>query len=430
MPSDDQGVDVYRRASMFDEMGPEDSRKADALRPPSEDGGGGALVKLRQKAPGEFGSVRAPVRISSPAVLRAVVYCDQNFGKMDGKTANGLVRYSEKYRIVGVIDRAAAGKDAGLVLDGKRNGIPVFHDLSQAMERLNPPPRCFIYGMAPLNGFLSQLDKEVIFQAMDRKLDIVNGLHEFLNDDERFAGKAKHCGVEIFDIRRPKPKRDLRLYSGRIMDVACPKIAVLGTDSAVGKRTTATLLTEALKEAGLNAVMVATGQTGLIQGARYGVALDAIPEQYISGEMEAAVVEAYENEKPDVLVIEGQGALSHPAYLSSCFIIRGSRPDAVILQHAPGRKALGDYPDLPMPTLESEIELVETFGKTKVIAVTINHENMTDDDVRSAVMNYRRRFQVAAADVLTDGCGAIVRKVLSKFRGLARKAGHACDVRA
>jgi len=140
--------------------------------------------------------------------------------------------------------------------------------------------------------------------------------------------------VTILDVRRPAAKKDLRMFSGRIEEVTCPRIAVLGTDGAIGKRTTATILTRALNERGISAVLVGTGQTGIIQGARYGVALDAIPCQFCSGEMEAAVLAAFEGEHPDVIVIEGQGALSHPAY-SLDLHPRGSRPDAVILQHAP-----------------------------------------------------------------------------------------------
>ena len=127
------------------------------------------------------------------------------------------------------------------------------------------------------------------------------------------------------------------MFNGRIATVTCPRIAVLGTDGAIGKRTTATILTQALNDRGIKAVLVGTGQTGLIQGARYGVALDAIPCQFCSGEIESTVVEAFEGEQPDVIIVEGQGALSHPAYLTSSFILRGSRPDAVILQHAPAR---------------------------------------------------------------------------------------------
>ena len=73
---------------------------------------------------------------------------------------------------------------------------------------------------------------------------------------------------------------------------------MLGTDGAIGKRTTATLLVQALNASGIHAVLVGTGQTGLIQGGRYGIPLDAIPSQFCSGEVEAAVVEAYCTEHP------------------------------------------------------------------------------------------------------------------------------------
>jgi uncharacterized NAD-dependent epimerase/dehydratase family protein len=99
--------------------------------------------------------------------------------------------------------------------------------------------------------------------------------------------------------------------------------------------------------------MVGTGQTGLIQGARYGVALDAVPSQFCSGELEAIIVEAFEGENPDVIIIEGQGALSHPAFSTSSLIIRGCRPDGVVLQHAPGRTNRCDFPQMAMPTPRS-----------------------------------------------------------------------------
>ena len=201
----------------------------------------------------------------------------------------------------------------------------------------------------------------------------------------------------------------------------CPRIAVLGTDGAIGKRTTATILTRALNERGIKAVMVGTGQTGLIQGARYGIALDAIPSQFCSGEMEATVVAAYEGEDPDVIIVEGQGALSHPAYLTSTFILRGSRPDGVVLQHAPGRPFLGDFPDVPMPTPASEIALIETFADTKVIGLTINHENMTDVEVTAAMALYELDLGVPATDALTQSPERLVDMVLSAFPALEER---------
>jgi uncharacterized NAD-dependent epimerase/dehydratase family protein len=351
----------------------------------------------------------------------AIVYCEANFGAQDGKTANGLVRHSEKYEILSVIDSEKAGRDAGEVLDDEPNGIPICSDLDDAIASAGHVPGFLIFGMAPSSGMLSPIERRVLLDAIARGMHIVNGLHEFLNDDPEFAGVAAAHHVTILDVRRPREKKNLRVFSGNISTVKCPRIAILGTDSALGKRTTATILTRALNDRGIKAVMVGTGQTCLIQGARYGVALDAVPCQFCSGEMEAAVVEAYEGEHPDVIIIEGQGALSHPAYLSSTFILRGSRPHAVILQHAPARKWLGDFTEIPMPSPASEIALVESFAETKVIGLTINHENMTDADVSAAMSLYGLELGIPVTDALTRSPDLLVDMVLEAFPKLRRK---------
>lgn len=354
----------------------------------------------------------------------AVVYCEANFGAMDGKTANGLVRHSERYRILSVIDSEKQGLDAGDVLDGRPNGVPVCRDLGDALAQVGVPD-CFIFGMAPTSGMLSAHERSVVLDAIARGMDIVNGLHEFLNDDPEFAAASALHDVEIRDVRRPRAKKDLRMFSGRIDEVTCPRIAVLGTDGAIGKRTTATILTRALNDRGVKAVMIGTGQTGLIQGARYGIALDAIPSQFCSGEMEATVVEAFEGEDPDVIIVEGQGALSHPAYLTSTFILRGSRPQGVVLQHAPGRTRLGDFGLVAMPTPASEINLIQTFADTKVIGLTINHENMTDAEVTAAIAMYEIELGVPATDALTRSPDRLVEMVVAAFPTLQEKLAPA-----
>jgi len=352
----------------------------------------------------------------------AVVYCEANFGELDGKTANGLVRYSDRYEILSVIDSRRAGLDAGEFLDGVPNGIRVDRDMDSAINRLGLVPEVFIFGMAPASGMLSTREREVVLDAVARGMDIVNGLHEFLNDDPEFVAAALAHDVTILDVRRPKAKADLRVFSGRIFDVACPRIAVLGTDGAIGKRTTATVLTRALNARGIRAVMVGTGQTSLIQGAKYGVALDAVAPQFCSGEVEAAVVDAFEQESPDVIIIEGQGALSHPAYLTSAYILRGSRPAGVILQHAPKRGVLGDFPMLPMPTPASEINLIQTFADTRVIGLTINHEHMTDAEVEAAIVAYEFELGLPVTDALTRSPDRLVQMVLTAFPALEGKA--------
>lgn len=358
---------------------------------------------------------------AAPASSSAIVYCEANFGAADGKTANGLIRHSEKYEIISVIDSHLAGLDTGEVLDGVPNGIPICASLKDAIELAGAVPDYFIFGVAPASGMLSPTERRVVLEAIGRGMNVVNGLHEFLNDDPEFATAAAAHNVKIADVRRPRDKKNLRMFTGHISTVTCPRIAVLGTDGAIGKRTTAAILTHALNARGIKAVLVGTGQTSLIQGARYGVALDAIPAQFCSGEMEATVVEAFEGEHPDIILIEGQGALSHPAYLSSTYVLRGSRPDAVILQHAPARRWLGDFPDVAMPTPESEINLIETFADTKVIGLTINHEHMTDAEVSAAITLYELELGIPATDALTRSPDALVDMVVRAFPHLGRK---------
>lgn len=362
---------------------------------------------------------------SDDAVLEpaatAIVYCEANFGEIDGKTANGLVRHSEKYQILSVIDSEKAGFDTGTVLDDKPNGIPICHDLTASLKQAGCVPDYFIFGMAPASGMLSVDERDLVLSAIGLGMNIVNGLHEFLNDDPEFTAARIANNVSILDVRKPRPKKDLRMFSGRINEVTCPRIAVLGTDCAIGKRTTATVLARALKDVGLKAVLVGTGQTGLIQGARYGIAMDAVPSQFCAGELEATIVEAFEAEQPDVIIVEGQGALSHPAFSTTSFILRGSCPDAVVLQHAPGRVARCDFDQMAMPSPASEINLIKTFADTRVIGLTINHEHMSDAEVSAAIDQYETELEIPTTDALARSPQRLLEMVFAAFPGLQEK---------
>jgi uncharacterized NAD-dependent epimerase/dehydratase family protein len=345
----------------------------------------------------------------------AVVYCEGNFAGLDGKTAHGLVRFCEAFKIRAIIDSQSAGIDAGLLLDGISKGIPIVADLGKALGLPGPRPTTFIYGMAPADGLYGKDDRRVLMEAMAAGLNLVSGMREYLNDDQEFALAAVRHGVSIRDVRRPPALKDLRLFNGSIATARCIRIAVLGTDGAIGKRTTATILVQALNASGIHAVLVSTGQTGLIQGGRYGIPLDAIPSQFCSGEVEAAVVEAYCMERPAVIVVEGQGALSHPAYLSSSFILRGSQPQAVVLQHAPARRQLSDFPFMPMPTPASEIRLIESFAPTRVIGLTLNHEGMNDAQISAAIALYAAELAIPVTDAVSRAPAALVAMVLRAF---------------
>lgn len=360
-----------------------------------------------------------------PVSPTAVIYCEGKFGQQDGKTANGLVRHSEKYAIISVVDSTCAGADAGVVLDGVANGVPVLLDLAHAIAHAGEVPHSLIFGMAPAGGHLTPEQRSVLLDGISRGMNIVNGLHEFLGDDAEFVAAALLADVTITDVRRTKDRKDLRLFTGEIFDVTCPRVAVLGTDGAIGKRTTTTLLVQALNERGIKAVMIGTGQTALIQGAKYAVALDATVPQFCSGEVEGQVVAAFTHEHPDIIVIEGQGALSHPAYLTSAYILRGSRPDGVIVQHAPNRGVLDDYPAIAMPTAASEIALIEAFAQTRVIGVTINHEHMTDAQVSAAIDEHELELGIPATDPLTRPIERLVDMVLQAYPALRSREVHA-----
>ena len=379
-----------------------------------------ALPDQQAQRPSPYPTDLKPVAVGTVVAVpersaTAIVYCEGNFGAIDGKTANGLVRHSEKYRILSVIDSENSGCDAGELLDNLANGIPVCRNLTAALALTDHRPDYFIYGMAPASGMLSDHERDLVLSAIDLGMNIVNGLHEFLNDDPEFKAASIANNVKIIDIRKPRAKNELRLFSGRIHEVSCPRIAVLGTDCAIGKRTTATVLVRALNDAGLKAVMIGTGQTGLIQGARYGVAMDAVPSQFCAGELEAIIVEAFEAEQPDVIIIEGQGALSHPAFSTTSFILRGSCPDAVVLQHAPGRTARCDFEQMPMPTPAAEINLIQTFADTRVIGLTINHEHMSEAEVDTAIGLYEAELDIPATDALTRSPKRLLDMVFAAF---------------
>lgn len=358
----------------------------------------------------------------------AIIYCEGNFGTMDGKTANGLIRNSKKYLIVGVIDSTKATLDSGEYLEGVKNNIPIYASLEQVLETVSPLPDQFIYGIAPADAVLKEDERSIILKAMENGMDIINPLQEFFTQDEEFTKNAAQYGVTIHDVRKPLPNKDLHIFSGRILDIPTPIIAILGTDGAVGKRTTAVILEAALASKGFNVSFVATGQTGIIQGAKYGVAIDAMPLQFMIGEIENEIMKAYENDRPDIIIVEGQGALSHPGYVSSCGILRGSRPGAVIIQHPPKRKQLGDFNFMKMPTLKSEIELIEKFADTKVIAVTINHENMTDTEVNHVIVEYENQFAIPATDVLIHGCDKLITSLLETFPELKKRTNRLEEV--
>jgi uncharacterized NAD-dependent epimerase/dehydratase family protein len=351
----------------------------------------------------------------------ALVYCQNEFGLVDGKTAAGLVRHSELYRIVGVIDSSLAGRDAGEELGDQKNNIPIFANLEEALSNLVEVPNCYIYGKAPLDTYIPQEERFLILEAMKQGMDIINGLHQFFSEDREFVQMAIKCGIQIKDIRKPPKLKDSHVFTGQISNVDIPVIAVLGTDCACGKMTTAVELNKALNKLGVKSILIATGQTSLMQGAKYGASMDALVSQFAIGEIENAVIQAFENENPDIILVEGQSAVSHPAFMSSIGILKGTMPDGVILQHPPARRFRCDFPNLAMPTVESEIRLIEAISASQVIAIALSHENLSEKEMPRIIKDYETRFRLPTTDVLNYGCQKLVQMLGDRFPKLNRK---------
>ncbi len=345
----------------------------------------------------------------------ALVLCEGAFGTLNGKTAHGLVRFTQRYKILGVIDSIQAGRDAGEVLDGKPCGIPIYPSLDAALAQHQHEAKYFTIGLAPEGGTLPESYRQIVAEAIRSGLNIDSGLHEFLSDDPEFRTLAQRHGVQIRDIRKPPERKDLHFFTGKIQEVKAIRIAVLGTDSAVGKRTTAWAVTHALNAAGIKAEMIGTGQTAWMQGATYSVRLDALVNDFVSGEIEHAIWQCWQDEYPQVMLLEGQGSLMHPAYPGGFELLAAGRPHAVILQTAPKRATYDGFPDFSTAPLEKEIKAIELLSNRPIIVLTLNHENMTEAEIEAAVRQYESKYGIPCCDVLMHGPAKVVAKIMETF---------------
>ncbi len=349
---------------------------------------------------------------------RAVVYCEGAFGTTNGKTAHGLVRHTRRYEVLSVVDSRRAGEDAGVVLDGASRGIPIHRDLAEAVggaRAAGKDATHFVVGLAPDGGRLAGGDREAVAEALRAGLSVDCGLHDFLSEDPDLAALAAGNGASIRDVRKPPPRDALHFFSGKIESVEATRIALLGTDSAVGKRTTAWVLVDALAAAGVTAELVGTGQTAWMQGARYGVILDSLVNDFVTGEIEHAVWTCWHEVRPRVIVLEGQGSLLNPAYPGGFELIAAGRPELIVLQHAPARKHYDGFPDYPMHPLDVQIRAVELIAGKPVIAVTVNHEGLDAAGARAACEEITRATGLPATDVLLDGPGVLLDTVRGRL---------------
>lgn len=339
----------------------------------------------------------------------AIVITGGYLDTSNAKTAHGLIRGTDRFNILGIIDHKHAGKDAGEMLDGKKRNIPIFTSITEAVEKTKEKIQYAVIGVATKGGVIPESLRLMLKEALENNLSIVNGLHDHVSDHEELATLAKAKGLEIIDVRKPKKFKDLHFWSGKIAEVKCLKVAVLGTDCALGKRTTTRFLMEAMQQVGYKAEMIYTGQTGWMQGAKYGFIFDSTLNDFISGEMEHAIWQCYTEQKPDVIFIEGQSSLRNPSGPAGSEWIVSAAADAVVLQHNPARKQYKDLEFYPayIPALKDEIDLIKIYG-APTIAITINSAKMTTDEARKSAAQYEAELTILTVLPLEDGLDRLV----------------------
>ena len=329
------------------------------------------------------------------------------------KTTHGLIRGSSRFNIKAIIDSKYAGRKSTDVIPRAGIEVEIFASVEDFFEAGGQADYCII-GVATKGGVLPDEMRVDVIDAIKREVAIVNGLHKFLNEDEEVADLANSMSVDIYDIRKPRPKDELAFWTGDILKVGTPKIAVMGTDCGLGKRTTAKFIVDALREDGNTAEMIFTGQTGWLQGWKYGFILDSTVNDFVSGELEDAMLRCYRETDPEFMVIEGQAALRNiSGPCGSEFLVSGD-VDGVVLHHSPIRKYYHGYDhlDIEIPPLKEEIELVKAYGK-KVIAATLNTFQVPLEDAKKFQGEYEESLGIPVALPIEEGVGRILPAIKS-----------------
>ncbi len=320
------------------------------------------------------------------------------------KTAVGVLRYAD-HDVVSVLDRERAG---GRVHDY----LPDVQD-APIVEAMAESPDCdaLLIGIAPIGGGFDESWRGDVVTALERGCDVVSGLHYFLAEDEEFVSLAEEHGGELRDVR--KPPADLTVAEGNANEVDAQIVLTVGTDCSSGKMTTSYELRNAARDRGLDAAVAPTGQTGIMISG-WGIAIDRVISDFAAGATERLVKEAADN---DVVFVEGQGALVHPAYSGvTTSILHGSQPDSMVLCHVAGREAFGGYPSFDFPDLPSYVQLyedmVEPIVDATVDAGVINTHGMDDPAAEAAIEEYSDAIDAPATDPVRHSADEILDAVL------------------
>jgi uncharacterized NAD-dependent epimerase/dehydratase family protein len=325
-----------------------------------------------------------------------LVLTDGFLTSRNAKTAHGVLHYSED-TIAAVLDDEYAGRSLAEVVPELGRDAPIVATVSEGAEL---GATSLLLGVATPGGWIPDHWRAWVVEAIERGLEIANGLHNFLADDDDLVHLAEKHGARLWDVRRPPD--DIPLFSGKNLELDKHVVATVGSDCAVGKMTVSLELAAAGRADGAVTEFVATGQTGiLIAGG--GIAVDRVISDFASGAAEKLVSDS----RPDseILIVEGQGGLWHPAYSGvTLSLLHGSAPEVMVLCHQAGRTAIEEPPYSPLPELDEMVRVYEATAATvrpaKVACVAVNTGGMSEPDARREMESIEDTTGLPAGDVL------------------------------
>jgi uncharacterized NAD-dependent epimerase/dehydratase family protein len=343
-----------------------------------------------------------PLRSAAISSRRYAVLTGGLLTDIHGKTAQGVIRYRPD-EVVAVVDHVYAGRRVVDVVPSLRSEAPIVANFRAALAY---GPTSLLVGVATDGGRIPPALREPILAAADAGLEIVSGLHELLNDDPEIVARAQRGGARLWDVR--VPPADIGVFSGAAYGVKQDVVLAVGTDCAVGKMTAMLEIERAARTAGTHAEFIATGQTGIMITG-YGIAVDRVISDFVTGAAERLVIDV--PPRAEVLLVEGQGAIFHPAYAPVTFgLLYGSAPDVLVLCHRPDTTHIQGYgtliPDLPMMVRAHE-DLVRRLKPAAVAAIVLDTSALGDEQAAAVIADTARTTGLPADDPVRNGAAKL-----------------------
>jgi uncharacterized NAD-dependent epimerase/dehydratase family protein len=358
-------------------------------------------------ASGGLAVVHAPFPITGRTVVLLAEGC---FSPLGSKTAACFLRY-RRHQVVAVLDSTKAGMRAVDAI-GFGGDVPVVGTLEKALPF---GPEVALLGVAPRGGVLDERFKKIVIECLERGLDVISGLHQFLEEDEDIRAVLARSGAHVWDVRRSPETR--LVASGKGCTTGARTVFIAGTDCNVGKMTCAYECAAAAERRGIRAGWAATGQTGIILRER-GIAVDRVIGDFIGGAAEALV--NLEGTDKDLVFVEGQGSIFHPGYAGVAMgLLFGVMPDDIIMCHEAGRTAVRGY-DAAIPPMKEVIDLHERLfrhaRRVRVSGIALNTMSLDAADARRAVGDLEDETGLPVTDPIRFGCDALIDAVTQPRR--------------